>query len=504
MATECTTTEIAMKMFKHRLAFGIFLGLAYIYAVVSSLTATSGLGSGFTPDTASYLELAPYRQPMYGIWANTLYSLTASWPGVLYIQLALFALSVVWVLIELSLISKQGLLAAVFLALTQLLLLKMGMLGMVESLATEGIFYSMIMMSGALLMLWLRTNAKAAIISLAILIVAMTQLRTAALLVVLVPAVASIVAVLIYGRNQREGQLALAILTVMSVTALVGPILLGKAPFQLGTLHSTLGFALLPRVSLLLPNEQLAKSSPDWARMSASWRNAAATLDLIEVGQFDAQLQEAIRYELGPRVLLPAALGITQENARIRWVNGDLYEPAKDFALGWIREQWPMYLRVSIAHFWGTLTMGNYMGEESRNRVWAAVQALDPLTWELAPLRIDYPLNHIYEPLSVLAKLVYFSFRYASICTLILAFACAVQIVGEIRRRSKLSKGSLVLVLVTGWVIFHSIPIALTVFPEIRYTYANFLALSVGGLGWLAYLRPVNVTNTPISLTRPA
>ena len=79
--------------------------------------------------------------------------------------------------------------------------------------------------------------------------------------------------------------------------------------------------------------------------------------------------------------------------------------------------------------------------------------------------------------------------RYASIFALVLSLAYAVQILRQLRRGDDLDKGCLALVLCAGWAILHSIPIALTVFPEFRFTYANFLALSAGGLAWLAYFR---------------
>lgn len=475
---------------RNRLAIGLALGLAYTGAVIFSVAAWSGLGSGFTHDTAAYLEFSPYRQPLYGIWANAVNQMSGTWTSVLYAQVLLFAASVCWVLLELSLISRLGLLAASLLAIAQIILLRMGMIGFVELLGTEGLFYPMIMLSGALLLAWLRTGSSFAILGLVLLMVAMTQLRTAALLVFAVPATAALVAVVRFPTQSlqfRSGAIALAVLTL---SLGVAPALLGKSYFQLGSTRDSLGFALLPRVSLLPPSGDTAVRSPTWERMAASWRSAAMTLDMIEIGQFDAQLQEAIRFDLGPKVLLPALLELTQDDAERRWGTGDLYEQARGLSLRWIRESWLDYARLCVAHFWGTLTMGTFMNEVQRDRVWKALNSVDPLTWKMSPLRTDYPLNRIYEPLSPQTSVLYFVFRCSSIAALLVAVFCGIQMLARLARRQVLAKGGLALVLAAGWAVAHSIPIGLSVFPELRYTYANFLALSIGGLAWLAYLDP--------------
>ena len=58
----------------------------------------------------------------------------------------------------------------------------------------------------------------------------------------------------------------------------------------------------------------------------------------------------------------------------------------------------------------------------------------------------------------------------------------------QILGNREVSPGSLAVALAVGWSIAHSIPAALTVFPEFRYTYANMLVMFSGGAAWLAYL----------------
>jgi hypothetical protein len=479
----------SMPLLERRLGFGIGLAISYVFVIALTLAADGGVGSGYTQDTAGYLDFSPYRQPLYGLWANSLHRLTASWEAVLYVQVAMFAASVGWVLTEMALIPGFGVGAALLLAVTHVVLLKMGLVGLVSLLGTEGLFYPAIMASGALLLLWLRTGSKSAVVWLVIVMVLMTQLRTAALLVILVPVSAALVALYFRGMRSPAGKLAIACLATTVIALMVGPVSTGKSLFQVSTVRSSMGFALFPRISLLPPSQSLPSNSAAWDAMTAAWRLRASQLDSIEVSQFDAQLQEAIRFDLGPKLLLPAMLGISSETAQAEWGSGVLYDRSKDIALRWIGDQWQTYAKLSAAYLWATMTMGNYMGEERRQRVWAAVESLPPPTWEPAPLRKDYPLNHIFEPLSPLAKAVYLAFRSMSILALLIALACGVQLLGQLARGRMLAKGSLALVMAAAWTLAHSIPIALTVFPEIRYTYANFLALSVGGLAWLAYLK---------------
>jgi hypothetical protein len=470
-----------------RLMFAGGLCLIYAMAVIAAFAASGGVGSGLTPDTASYLELSPYRQPLYGLWANSIHTITGSWPAVLYIQVALFVLAICWVVLELAAVSRWGLAAAMLMTGVQLVLLKMGMMSLTASLVSEGLFYFLIVLSGALLLLWLRKPSSTAVVALVLLQVMITQLRSAALLVGLVPVIAGVVAVIAYGRRSSQALRGAMALTVTLVAALLLPLALGKGAFHLGTRASALGFAALPRVALLPPSSSVAVPDPSWPRMSASWRQAAAGLDPIELSQFDAQLQEAMRFYIAPRVLLPSVLGLPARETERLWADGQLYGSGADIAARWIRDQWPTYLRLSAMHFWGAMTMGNYMSESQRTRVWQALQHVDPETWTIATWRTDYPLNQIFKPLSAGAKVVNYALRWSAILFLCLAIWSACMLGRDIYRRAPLASGTLALALAFAWVVAHTIAVALLVFPEFRFTYANYLALSIGAFAWLAY-----------------
>ena len=127
--------------------------------------------------------------------------------------------------------------------------------------------------------------------------------------------------------------------------------------------------------------------------MASSWRTAAASLDAVAFTQFDAQLQEAIRYDLGPKVLLPALLNLSPEETTVGWQDGTYYRDARRIAIDWIRREWPNYLRISGYHLWGMLTIANFMDSADRMKVWAALNEVSPSTWGDKPMPTAYPLK---------------------------------------------------------------------------------------------------------------
>ncbi|MES2786968.1 MAG: hypothetical protein V4684_16000 [Pseudomonadota bacterium] len=472
--------------YRTRSIAGVLAGVLYALAVFASQVGVST--SGITPDTASYLEFSPYRQPLYGLWAHFIYAATSSWAAVLQVQLVLFVLAVAWATVELARISTWGVPAALFFIALQCVLLRMGMVGLVGTLSTEGLFYSMIVAGCALMLHWLRTRSRPGLALMLVLLVAMTQLRPAALLVLGLPVGAAIVAVVAYGWRSASGRLGLATLATTVVLIGVMPVLMGKQPFQLGTSKSWFGFAALPRTALLHPPADIAQRVPRWSAMQAGWREAAKDLDAIELGQFDAQLQEAVRWELAPKALFPEYLRADVAQTAKQWEKGELYNEAADLALRYLRSDIPTYARLSLAHFWGMLTMGNYMSNGQRANVWIALNALPAPTWELARFRTDYPLNQIDKPMSLASSLLYFVVRYALMIVLALGVFAGGRTLLAVWKRRDLSPGDLALLATVGWAALHSVPAALTVFAEFRYTYANLLCVALGALAWFAYL----------------
>jgi hypothetical protein len=262
---------------------------------------------------------------------------------------------------------------------------------------------------------------------------------------------------------------------------------------QVSTTEDTLGFAILPRISLLPPAPVIGERSPEWVEMSSSWRAAAKKLDIVALTQFDAQLQEAIRFDLGPKVLLPAILNLSPKDVE-GLPKGTYFNDAKHIALEWILDEWPSYIRLSGMHLWGMLTMANFMDNGDRQQVWQSLNAVSILTWRYAPFRTDYPLNHIYERLSWSTNTFYLLIRYTSIVVLTIGIVSAISALIQLRSNREIPRGILAVAFAVGWSIAHSIPAALLVFPEFRYTYANMLMMLSGGMAWFAYLGTNGIT----------
>ncbi len=458
--------------------------LAFVLVLVSSFPPS---GSPL-PDTNAYLEFSPYRQPMYGMWANGIHALSGSWRAVELLQIAAFVSFSAWAIIELALISNVGVLSALLFLAMLVIVARLGLLNVVGSLISEGLFYPMIMLMAAMLLAWLRTSRTSLLVGLALVLVGMTQLRTAALLVVAVPIFAAVCVLARQPRRSPKSRAAVLTLATIGVGLVFLPSLLGKSVMQISTASDSLGFVLLPRVSLLPPSNVLGERSPDWIAMSSTWRDASKQVSVVGLTQFDAQLQEAIRYNLGPKVLLPAILNRSPEEVQEGWPKGIYYDDAKRIAIDWIRDQWRTYIRLSGIHLWGMLTMANFMDNADRERVWKALNTVSDLTWREAPFRTDYPLNRIYERLSWSTNILYLLIRYGSIAVLIIGTMSAMIVLRQMRANRAVSSGSLALVLAVGWSIAHSLPAAFLVFPDFKYTYANMLVMVSGGAAWLAYL----------------
>jgi hypothetical protein len=467
-----------------RYGWGAIIALAYLGLVFAGWDTPNGT---FSNDTASYLDFSPFRQPMYGLWANAIFALFGSYRTVELLQSGFFIAAGIWVIFELSLISDVGgpAAAAIF-AAALAVLNQFGLLGLVGSLNSEGLFYPMILVMVALFLWWLRTRRTLILMVLAFLLVAMTQLRTAAMLVVTVPV--GIAVYLLIMRSRWSLRFAIAILGGVAAGVVFLPPMLGKDFFQFGTIRDSTGFAILSRVSLLPVPRSIAEQSPEWTGMASTWRKAGNTLSCVALTQFDAQLQEAIRFDLGPKVLLPAVLGLSPEQITAGWRDGTYYNDARRIATEWIEREWITYLLVSGCHLWGMLTVANFMDNADRMSVWSALHEVAPSTWGDQQMRTDYPLNRIDKPLKWSTELIYRAIRYTSILTLILGLISTMILIVQSYYDSKFSSGCLAVALAVGWCIAHSIPPAMLVYPEFRYTYANLLVLMSGAAAWLAYV----------------
>jgi hypothetical protein len=462
-----------------RILWAVLLVSVYLAFV---LVGPSPLATGFSADTAWYLQLSPYRQPMYGMWANATYLLFGSWRIVSALQVVAFVSFTAWVIVELALISNLGMLSALFFVAWMLAITRLGLLNLVGSLQTEGLFYPMIMLMAATFLAWVRTRKKSLLVVLALIPVGMTQLRTDALLVAAVPIFAAACVLAQTPMRSAKGRSAILVLTAV-ITGLVSmPPLLGKSVMQISTAADSLGFAILPRVSLLPISPILGERSPEWTAMSSSWRAAAKQLDSVALTQFDAPLQDAIRYNLGPKILLPAILNRSPKEIEEGWLNGKYFDDAKRIAIEWILDEWPTYIRLSGMHLWGMLTMANFADNADRQAASMAYNAVSSVTWREATWLPNY------ERLSWSTNIFYLLIRYVSIGVLIVGAIAAVTVLMQMRANREVSPGLIAIALAVGWSIAHSIPAALFVFPDYRYTYANMLVMFSGGAAWLAYL----------------
>lgn len=470
-------------LFRGTPALGCFIALLYLASAYMALPVFSG---GFTPDTAEYLEFSPYRQPLYGAWAHGVFGLAGSWKSVQYVQVALFLGIGMWLIYELSLLGWRGVVSAFFFAAILGVANFLGLLSIVASIVSEGLFYSLILLGAVLLLFWQRLRHPIILTLIGIVVIAQSQVRPAALLVPIIPAVIVLLTT-VRRPKQPSSFLLVPLMGGLFLGSALIPPLCGKQPFQLVTKRDGIGMFLLPRLALVPMPPALAAKSPDWATMAASWREAANGLSPIALSQFDAQLTETIRFELAPNVLLPDLLGISPESARVGWVDGTTYPEARRLAFEWIRQDWPAYARQSAYHYWGTLTMANFMGNEDRAKVWSALQQVSKRTWRIAPMRTDYPLNRIDVPLKWKTALLYWLIRSGSILALIFGLVFMVRLTRNFVRGELVASGQMVLSLAVAWCLLHSVSVALLNFPEYRYTYANLLCLAAGATAWFAH-----------------
>src|SRR5262245_47702438 len=94
---------------KTRLIIGVLIAAVYAASVLIGMPDP---GNGVSPDTAGYLQFSPYRQPMYGVWANAIYRFSGSWYIVQVLQIGAFVSFSSWVIVELAVISQLGILSA--------------------------------------------------------------------------------------------------------------------------------------------------------------------------------------------------------------------------------------------------------------------------------------------------------------------------------------------------------------------------------------------------------
>jgi len=347
------------------------------------------------------------------------------------------------------------------------------MFGVIGSLMTEGLFYSLIVLQTYFLSVWLSSGFRwlpAAAVCLTLVLV--SQLRSAALLTLALPLLVGLMC-LVARHPVPTSSKKFWLPTSIFIAALVlVPACLGKHLAQLGTRGDSLAFSLLPRVALLVPPDDVAAALPAWAELASSWRGASKSLSPDAVTQFDAQLQEATRFELGPNYLL-AAFTPKKAGGAFDWYERADADMAKELAMRWIINDATNYLQISAWHLWGLLTGSNYLTSTNRVAVWKALTAVDQRTWQVAKLRTDYPNNRIFEHLSSVTEIVYMTIRFVAAFALVFGFLCSFIVLLNTRRGFRNHPSLIAGSLGMWWCLLHSLPAALLLFPEFRFVYAN-------------------------------
>lgn len=462
------------------------------------------VGPGFTPDSSSYIGMSPQRQPLYGLWANSAYAQLASWRLVIVVQVVLFVAAAALLCWELMRNGGWGNVAALCLYSFLCVLARFGMLKIVGSVMSEGLFYSLIILFAFCVLRWIRSEYSVLFgIAAGLMLVLMSQLRSAAILVVALPFAAGLLVCLRPALLTRN----IVFRTVVPLCCIVLmlaflPILAGKRLFQIGTASSSLGFVLLPRISLLSPPPDVAVALPLWGKLSSSWIAESKPLSTDALTQFDAQLQEAIRSDLGPHLLLPALRSKESSSRPFDWTSAADNDFAKQTALHWIKHDWQNYLVISAAHYWGTLTGANFMGNENRTMVWTALNHIDPRTWELAEFKTDYPNNRIDQLLKARTEWVYFGFRFLATFGLLVGAVSAVNVCAAIAGAKRPNAAAVACLVGAAWCLLHSAPAGLAVFPEFRFVYANLLMYASLAAVAIALLTDRSFSKLEASMTK--
>ena len=212
--------------------------------------------------------------------------------------------------------------------------------------------------------------------------------------------------------------------------------------------------------------------------VSRSWQEIASDLDWTESTLFDAQIQEAIRFDLGPKVLfakdtqdetsdLPA--GFSEQNLR----------QARQLAIDYIARDPMTYGYWCLKHLTSTLTAATYATGTQRRHVWNAIRQINPLVWQLARLRDDYPNPHFNMPLRSHTVIYYTVLRSMSIVALVIGAITALYVVRQTIIKRQIPPGCGVYAFGFMWTFLNAVPVALTVFPEKRYVDVSLWSYAV-------------------------
>lgn len=427
----------------------------------------------WTNDTASYVEMEPYRQPLYGHFYNALTAIGLPLSAISFLQGLLLLVSSGFLFYEV-LKSRIHLLVFLLLLPAFWFALLTTLFSMTVSFLSEGLMYPQLMVSCALVLRYVRTESLTSFLLLAICIILIAFTRSAALGILAATVVVILLSALLGSTRIRSH--ALKTLVVMLLLLAIVPVFLGRDLFDVSTPVDRKGFVLISRVAMLsasLPIHPPARET--WERLNRSFIDAGKELTCGERAMFEAQLQEAVRYYIAPKLFFQDKKDWAGSGGNPIQLQ-DTYAHAFRLFLAAARQTPQDYFAATACHLWGMLTASTHIGTASRKAVQAALNRVDPQTWELAPFRTDYPLNRFDRSLRPYTEVVYLAFRCFTLFASTLTVAYSAFLLGAAAlSRRRLDARDVGWLMLTGWLLGHSLLIALSIFPDPRFVMANFV-----------------------------
>ena len=287
---------------QYSVTFWLSVGVFWI----AHLAGPNQLNSTFSPDTNSFYELSKYRQPLYGYWMQGAFSMLSTWTAVKSSQLILYCLAVSFLASELHFVSRFGRWCALTLLVALLILKQTGMTGYIASLISEGFFYTGLITTFGLLIRSLRLGSLKSFLLFLFVSVLLSQLKTAYLPVLCVQVIfLAGYWVRLYRSNEKMlARPPLLVTSSFLLMLILMPAILGKGFLELSTESNRIGFVIAPRIAMLETPPHLLKELEGWDVISSPWRGVTKGLSILPYTQFDAHIQETVRYELYPRNII--------------------------------------------------------------------------------------------------------------------------------------------------------------------------------------------------------
>ena len=467
------------------------------FPIVWHLSQLEAKSIVWTNDTASYVTFQPFRQPGYGIFFHSLKALGLEDPAMAVLQGIVFLFALCFVACELSR-TRIPLGWVVALALSWWFPLNTGLTSLAMSFVSEALLLPLLLAACGLALRARRTMDGRNLAGAMTILATCVFVREAALS--LLPAMGLVVLLgLTLGEHSLRKSSALALAAVVVLTGLI-PLLLGRGAWSVQPPADRKDSVFLSRVVMLSASLDIREPNRSlWGRLNQSFIASGTTLTGSGRSLFEGQLQEAVRYSIGPKILLDEVPPAAPGSAGAADAGGTKHSGFVLFKEA-VRQAPRDYLVSSGGHLWASLTAGTHLGTKSRLAVFHALQSVDPETWQLARFRTDYPLLHFDVPLKKHTELAYLGFRLlASAGTMAGAAACIGLLLAAAGRRKPLDVAGGAWLLVAGMLFAHSLTVALSVFPDTRFVMVNFVfqwTLLVFGTEWAAARRQADTPST--------